>query len=255
MEKLLPATVVKTLEKTFVDALVSFSKVVSPRATAFAMKGMYYYLQVRINNEVYELLNKFADRLADKFRNESSGNWHWFESYLTYANSLLPEALLLASKITKKQYHQNAAVHAFNFLISQTFNGDQIEVISNKSWQYKDRIKERYGEQPIEIAYTIMALGAFYDSFNNDEYKEKMLVAFSWFLGNNHLKQTIYNSVTGGCFDGLEQKHVNLNQGAESTICYLLARLTVEKYVHNTYLDNSELLIQKLLEEDLRTAS
>ena len=60
-----------------------------------------------------------------------------------------------------------------------------------------------------------------------------MEIAFNWFLGNNHLKQIIYNPCTGGCFDGLEQHNVNLNQGAESTISYLMARLTITKYFGN----------------------
>jgi hypothetical protein len=57
-----------------------------------------------------------------------------------------------------------------------------------------------------------------------------METAFSWFLGHNRLHQIVYNPCTGGCYDGLEETHVNLNQGAESSISYLLARLTVEKY-------------------------
>ena len=64
----------------------------------------------------------------------------------------------------------------------------------------------------------------------NEEYKRKIEVAFSWFHGNNHLHQIIYNPVTGGCQDGLEENNVNFNQGAESTICYLLARIILEKH-------------------------
>ena len=60
-----------------------------------------------------------------------------------------------------------------------------------------------------------------------------MKIAFSWFLGNNHLKQIIYNPCTGGCYDGLEDKYINLNQGAESTVSYLMARLTINKHLKN----------------------
>ncbi len=60
-----------------------------------------------------------------------------------------------------------------------------------------------------------------------------MEIAFNWFLGNNHLQQIIYNPCTGGCFDGLEEHNVNLNQGAESTVSYLMARLTITKYFGN----------------------
>ncbi len=75
-----------------------------------------------------------------------------------------------------------------------------------------------------------MTLSKFYDAFADEDYLIKMETAFNWFLGNNRLHQIIYNPCTGGCYDGLEETHVNLNQGAESTISYLMARLTVDKY-------------------------
>ena len=74
-----------------------------------------------------------------------------------------------------------------------------------------------------------MALSKFYLHFKNEDYRTKMRHAFDWFLGSNHLHQIIYNPCTGGCYDGLEEENVNLNQGAESTVSYLMARLTMEK--------------------------
>ena len=111
-------------------------------------------------------------------------------------------------------------------------------MISNKSWLYKEEIGPVTigGEQPIDVAYTILALKKFYDVFKDEDYKKKMTTAFNWFLGNNHLHQVIYNPCTGGCYDGLEENYVNLNQGAESTVSYLMARLTVEKYFGNKQL-------------------
>jgi hypothetical protein len=73
-------------------------------------------------------------------------------------------------------------------------------------------------------------LGKFYDAFSDDSYHVKMVTAFNWFLGNNRLHQIIYNPCTGGCYDGLEESNINLNQGAESTVSYLMARLTMERY-------------------------
>jgi hypothetical protein len=75
-----------------------------------------------------------------------------------------------------------------------------------------------------------MTLSKFYDVFMDEEYRQKMETGFNWFLGENRLHQIIYNPCTGGCYDGLEETHVNLNQGAESTLSYLMARFTVEKY-------------------------
>ena len=116
------------------------------------------------------------------------------------------------------------------FLLSQTFNKNGIEVISNKSWLHKGQQAGNFGEQPIDVAYSIMTLSNFYDVFLDEDYHLKMKTAFNWFLGNNRLHQIIYNPCTGGCYDGLEETHVNLNQGAESTVSYLMARLTIEKY-------------------------
>jgi hypothetical protein len=64
-----------------------------------------------------------------------------------------------------------------------------------------------------------------------EEYLEKIFIAFNWFLGENRLNQIVLYPCTGGCYDGLEEKNVNLNQGAESTVSYLMARLTIEKYL------------------------
>jgi hypothetical protein len=166
------------------------------------------------------------------YRHETGEEWQWFESYLTYANSILPEALLCAWLATGDSVYKKVAKSSFDFLLSKTFKRKSIKVISNKSWLHKgeDTVHIRNGgEQPIDVAYTIIALNKFNDVFTEDEYMDKIEIAFNWFLGNNHLHQIIYNPCTGGCYDGLEENYVNLNQGAESTVSYLMARLTAEK--------------------------
>jgi hypothetical protein len=129
--------------------------------------------------------------------------------------------------------YQDIAKESFDFLLSHTFTKDKIKIISNKGWKHKGQDSEIYGEQPIDVAYTIIALGIFSDMYEDAGYLEKMNLAFTWFLGNNHLNQIMYNPKTGGCYDGLEEHHINLNQGAESGISYLLSRLMVEKYLKN----------------------
>jgi hypothetical protein len=114
--------------------------------------------------------------------------------------------------------------------LNQTFDDTGIKVISNQDWLQKGKVSARFGEQPIDVAYTVLALDRFYKVFKDDAYLKKMNIAFEWFLGRNHLQQIIYNPCTGGCYDGLEQFQINLNQGAESTVSYLMARLTMEKY-------------------------
>ena len=197
---------------------------------AFAIKGLYYYQHTIRANENLGLIKTLANRLVQMYKHESEETWVWFESYLTYANSILPEAMLYAWLLTGEQQYKEIAVSTLNFLLSNTFNANGIEVISNRKWLLKGEEAEPFGEQPIDVAYTIMTLGKFYDVFADEEIRQKMETAFDWFLGKNRLLQIVYNPCTGGCYDGLEETHVNLNQGAESTISYLMARLTIEKY-------------------------
>ena len=216
-------------QKTMDNALEQIRNLHSPRAAAFAIKGLYRYNQVAHNGNIKKLIEYFADSLLFKYREISDHTWSWFENYLTYANSVLPEALLYAYQETGNRYYMKTAVQAMDFLISIIFKDNQIRVVSNKGWYVRGKSAHPYGEQPIDVSYTILALDLFYRVTGEYKYKDLMGKAFSWFHGNNHLGQIIYNPVTGGCYDGLEEDHVNLNQGAESTVCYLMAGLIMEK--------------------------
>ncbi|MGM8361229.1 glycosyltransferase [Flavobacterium sp. ARAG 55.4] len=206
----------------------------SPRALAFAIKGLYFF-NVKLNNtKIIGIINNLANKLVDLYNFHSEETWNWFENYLTYANSVLPEALLYAWKATGELKFKAIAKETFDFLLSKIFKKDSIRVISNQSWLIKgfdEKLILNGGEQPIDVAYTILALKQFHQAFPSKGYDDKMEIAFSWFQGNNQLKQIIYNPCTGGCHDGLESSNVNLNQGAESTISYCLARFAFEDIV------------------------
>jgi len=229
---LLPDEMIVLAHKTLKLALSNVHKIHSPRAMAFIIKGIYYS-QEHINSFENSLIVKhLADRLVQMYKHESDKNWLWFESYLTYGNSILPEAMLCAYKVENNPVYKEIALSSFDFLLSKIFTENTIHVISNKGWLHNNKgiTAKVGGEQPIDVAYTIMALGKFYDAFENPDYLKKMEIGFSWFLGNNHLHQIVYNPCTGGCYDGLEADYINLNQGAESTVSYLMARLTLDQY-------------------------
>ena len=229
-KKLIPSLMTEIAEELIKITTQHTGNIFSSRAMAFSIKGLYYYNQEYHLPSTTGLIEILADRLAAMYEHESGNNWNWFESYLTYANSILPEAMLLAWLSVKKPSYLNIAIKSFDFLLSQTFDKNEIKVISNKSWLFKGGEREYYGEQPIDVSYTILALHTFYDAFKDEGYLNKLKITFNWFLGNNHLHQIIYNPCTGGCYDGLEEYQVNLNQGAESTVNYLIARIAVEKY-------------------------
>lgn len=217
----------------FRNSIKEMDDVRSPRALAFIIKGLYFYNHLEGRECMHTTVEKYADRLIDLYEIEADENWHWFEGYLTYGNSVLPQSLLMAYVMTLNPGYRKVAKKSFDFLLTQIFDGDTIRVISNRGWHQRDETlaaEFKGGEQPIDVAYTILALRLFHKIFPQEGYDTMMGNAFAWFLGKNPLHKTIYNPCTGGCYDGLEQYNVNLNQGAESTISYLMARMAFEKF-------------------------
>jgi glycosyltransferase involved in cell wall biosynthesis len=237
LERKLPNSIITLANNALELALPSAIEMHSTRAMGFIIKGLYYRSLVCQSDADTTKVTLLANRMVQMYRHEADANWHWFESYFTYANSILPEALLCAYEMTGNKHYREIATTSFDFLLSKTFGNEGINVVSNKGWMHR---KVSYiprpigGEQPIDVAYTIMALDRFNRTLHDTTYRQKITTAFDWFLGRNHLHQTIYNPCTGGCYDGLEEHSVNLNQGAESTVSYLMARLVVEKYKNNT---------------------
>jgi glycosyltransferase involved in cell wall biosynthesis len=234
MSNILPKELIDDAQLTMQAALSKVHKIHSTRAMAFIIKGLYYRNIENKSSQDIDLIKELTNRLVQMYRHEAEKDWDWFESYLTYGNSILPEALLCAYMATGEVLYKDIAKKTFDFLLSKIYKENRIKVISNKGWSQKgDNLDQIVigGEQPIDVSYTILALNKFYEVFKDETYKQKLDIAFDWFLGNNHLEQIIYNPCTGGCYDGLEENSVNLNQGAESTVSYLMARLTLENFL------------------------
>ncbi len=233
LEKILPKNIIEKAKTILKKSIPHLNSIHSTRAMAFIVKGLSYSIEHEFDKQAFDTINILANRIYQMYLHESKPKWEWYESYLTYGNSLLPEAMLCAWKVTGNEHFKKTAKDSFHFLISQTFDSTCIHVVSNKNWHNKNIAnvsKLVGGEQPIDVAYTILSLISFHKAFNSDFYKQKIKIAFDWFQGRNHLNEIIYNPCTGGCYDGLEDSYVNLNQGAESTVSYLMARLAIEKY-------------------------
>lgn len=226
--KMLPEAIAKKASKCLLNALKWAETIQSPRSIGFATKGLYLYHSAVPNLYVAAIINKLNAKLLSNYEISATKDWKWFENYLTYGNGILPESMLYAYLVTNKPIYKKVALESLDFLISKTYNGDNFKVISNNGWYHRDSEPQEYGEQPIDVSYMIQTLNSFYNAFKTPEYKRQMKIAFNWFLGKNHLNQIMYNPVSGGGYDGLEKENVNLNQGAESTVCYLTARLIME---------------------------
>jgi len=230
LQKKLPKDFVQQAQKIWDKAVLHIDKVSSPRAIAYSLKGLCYYYQVSFEKNIKTCIAQLADKLLNHYHINSDAEWCWYEDYMTYANNVLPEAMLYSFLTTGDLKYKKIALITFDFLLSHYFMKGEISVISNRGWFVKGEKKNTYGEQPIEVATTIITLHLFYQVTGNVKYRNQMNLAFSWFLGNNHLNQIIYNPVNGASYDGLEDKNVNINQGAESTLCFFKAQLIMNEY-------------------------
>ena len=202
----------------------------SPRSISFCIKGLVHYNKVQKSIEIDQLIIELADRLIYLFEQNKQEDHPWFEGRITYANAVIPEALLYAYRISGIKQYKTVAMESFDYLCSILFQPDYFRVISNQTWYEPGKVTASDGEQPIDVAYTIIALSEFYVCFGNYSYLTKMTRAFEWYLGRNQLNQIVYNPISGGCLDGIESKQVNINQGAEATTTYLMARNRIEKH-------------------------
>ena len=228
----LPLALSALAEELLKEAMAAAININSTRSMAFMLKGLYF--ENNPSHHHYILL--LANRLLKMYQHEKEPRWNWFEGYLTYGNAVLPEAMLCAYLRTGISGYLQTALESFDFLISKIFINGRLKIISNNGWHQRGEMTSTFfgGEQPIDVAYTILALETFYMSSEIPVYKELSMIAFEWFLGNNHLNQMVYNPATGGCQDGVEEYNVNLNQGAESTVSYLLARLSLQRIINHT---------------------
>lgn len=244
----LPNNLVQTAKKCFTNFLPNIQKIKSPRAIAYAIKGLYYYYLTNKEASIKALIEQFASILLSHYNMNYKENWNWFEDYMAYANNILPEAMLYCYLTTHNKTYKKIAEMSLDFLLANYFMKGQLKIVSNKDWFKRKNEHEFYGEQPIEVATTIICLDLFYRVTGKNKYKNQMELAFSWFLGNNHLKQIMYHANNGASFDGLEKKQININQGAESTLCFFKAQMILHQYYTSpTLLKNIKPLKSKSL--------
>jgi len=212
-------------EKSFQKNIV-FS---SPRAIAFYIKALYCLLSKWKEPKTLAVLRSCCEQLIILYEKSHSLDWEWFEHYLTYLNAILPEALILGYKIIGERRYLEVSEKTFNFLIKHTFKDNMYIPIGQSGWFPKGEARQYFDQQPEDTTATVEALNAMFRVTNKKHYKELANIAFNWFLGDNVLGQVVYDRTTGGCYDGIGEKFINLNQGAESTISYLFARLSFEE--------------------------
>jgi glycosyltransferase involved in cell wall biosynthesis len=216
-------------KKMLLLSLNKGSKLTHLRAKAFAIKSFALALDVLPEHQkvLFEYMKKYADSLIDVLKENSIKSWFWFEKDLNYNNAVLSESLFIAGNRLKNSVYTNKGVQSLQFLISKTFSNKMYLPIGHSHWYKNNKKRSQYDQQPEDPASMILALACAYQNTHNYEYKNLAKKCFSWFLGNNSLHKPLYDEKTGGCYDGLHPDRVNLNQGAESLVSYLMANYTI----------------------------
>lgn len=226
----LPQNIKEAAKFIFDNAIENSLKLISPRAMAFSIVGLNGYYQVYKNQDILEKINILADKLVKSYESNSEEDWKWFEEVITYSNGKLPESLFLAYDITKNKKYLDVATESLKFLSSLVLIDKKLVLIGHKGWHNRDGKRAFYDQQPVDTSSMVEVYLTAFNVTKERHYLEKAITAFNWFLGKNSINQVVYDESSGGCYDGLLPNCINLNQGAESTVAYLLARLRIEKY-------------------------
>jgi hypothetical protein len=166
-----------------------------------------------------------AQRLVDCYNRSRRSNWHWFESQMTYANAVLPHALFVAARRWPDEPFLEIAKASFAFLDRETTAEDFFWPVGNNGWYSHGEAKADYDQQPVEAATMADAALAAFDVLGEAKYLAAFRRTRDWFHGANSLGQPLVDVRTGACYDGLQSSGANRNQGAESTLAYLLTEM------------------------------
>ena len=217
--------------RLFNAALAQAEALSSPRAWAFGLVGIHAYLRkFSGDSHARRVRTSLANRLHQHFAASGSPDWPWCEEVVTYDNAKLAHALILAGQWTPNQDMLDQGMQTLQWLVDLQTNPDgTASFIGNNGWMQRGGHRARFDQQPIEAMAMIEACAEAYQHTQEDVWLEHAHRFLGWFTGNNDTHCDLYDSQTGGCRDGLHADGPNLNQGAESTLAWLISLLTVMK--------------------------
>lgn len=178
----------------------------------------------QLAQELTKILEEAADFLASEYRQTAGPGWQWYENILSYSCGLMPAALFQAYGVLPKKEYLRIATESLHFLADKTITGGIFRPIGNRGWYPREGKQAEYDQQPIEAWAMTLAAVAAYDVTRNRHWVSLADSAERWYLGQNDLGLSLYDSRTSGCGDGLHPEGISENQGAESTLAYILTR-------------------------------
>jgi len=216
----------------FEFSLPAMETITSPKALAFGLVGIHAYLRrFSGDSEARRLRKLLAERLYRQYRDNATDDWPWLEETLSYANGKIPHALLLSGQWIQDGGMVEAGLRSLEWLVEiQKDPAGHFVPVGNQGWYRKGGRKARFDQQPLEIQAMIDACIEAHNVTGDEKWEKEAQRCFEWFLGKNDLRTRLYDHKTGGCCDGLQSNGPNLNQGAESTLSWLLSLLRMYEH-------------------------
>lgn len=217
--------------RLFLDALPAVKHFTSPRAWGYTVLGLQDYLSIYGgDSDACNFRDDLANKIYELFKNNASDEWSWCEGTATYANAILAHALIIAGKWMSDKKMYDSGLKALEWLLKvQTAPDGHLSVIGNDGWLDKGGSRSMFDQQPVEVKSLINACLDVYIETGDKKWLDESERCLSWFLGQNDLQMPVCDCKTGGCCDGLEVQGVNSNQGAESTLAWIISLVSMNK--------------------------
>lgn len=211
-------------KELFDRALPAAMNIRSPRALAFTTLGVIERLSDHTAGKTSTRhLRELSEVLQSSFNNYAGSDWPWFEDSVTYCNAVLPHALLAAGDYLADKSKKDIGIEALKWLSDvQTDEQGRFLPIGSNGFKVRGGGRAHFDQQPVEAWTSISAYSVAYRITGDANWLALARSALGWFLGDNHLGVPVYDSQTGGCRDGVHHDRLNENQGAESTLAYLM---------------------------------
>ena len=209
----------------FDEALPVVDKFTSPRAWAFTILGLHEYLRTLDGDLLAaRMREELAARLYNLWKSVKTPDWSWFENIVAYDNARLSHALILSGRWTGRDDMREAGVESLRWLMDhQRGEGGCFRPVGSNGFWHQGSPAAEFDQQPIEAAAAVSACIEAFNTTGDDHWRRETTRAFDWFLGTNDLGKPLYDPANGGCRDGLHPNRANQNEGAESTLSFLLA--------------------------------
>ncbi len=216
-----------TLFKKALHAVEGFD---SPRAIAFSLVGLHAYLETFSgDSDARRVRGALAEQLFVQFQTNAEADWPWLEDALNYANGKLPHALLLSGRRLHRDDMIDMGLVSLKWLLAIQTENRHFSPVGSNGWFPKGGARARFDQQPIEANAMVEACVEAFHITRDHVWFDNAVMCFNWFLGHNDLNLPLYDPVTGGCRDGLMADGVNQNEGAESSLAWLLSLMALQK--------------------------